>query len=174
MTDPKFDELTPDAASKDVRESELGKGQRKEGAQKPRAGLSINDTIAGQANMSVGGRGVDVSGVSSGAGAGAGGTNLTPGDAGGGSPAPTIVPGSQSTGMTPRGITGTDEIPTTRLDRDASSPSRDEVAERAYHCWHQRGCPHGSPEIDWDRAEQELRDERSAGKSAAASAGRER
>jgi hypothetical protein len=32
----------------------------------------------------------------------------------------------------------------------------DEIAPLAYEYWHQRGCPDGSPEIDWLRAEQEL------------------
>lgn len=38
-----------------------------------------------------------------------------------------------------------------------SDPTYDEIARRAYQCWHERGCPDGSPEIDWSRAEQELR-----------------
>jgi hypothetical protein len=29
------------------------------------------------------------------------------------------------------------------------------TASRAYEFWQQRGCPHGSPEIDWYRAERE-------------------
>lgn len=37
-----------------------------------------------------------------------------------------------------------------------SDLSHDEIAQRAYQCWHERGCPHGSPEIDWTRAEEEL------------------
>lgn len=31
-----------------------------------------------------------------------------------------------------------------------------EVAELAYQFWQARGCPDGSPEEDWFRAEQEL------------------
>jgi hypothetical protein len=49
-------------------------------------------------------------------------------------------------------------------------PTPEEIAARAYRCWHERGCPHGSPDIDWTRAEQELRTERQ-GKSAAAALG---
>lgn len=43
-----------------------------------------------------------------------------------------------------------------------TDPSYDEIAQRAYHCWHERGCPDGSPEVDWTRAEEELRSERRA------------
>jgi hypothetical protein len=32
------------------------------------------------------------------------------------------------------------------------------IAERAYELWEARGCPHGSPELDWIQAEEELRD----------------
>ena len=32
-----------------------------------------------------------------------------------------------------------------------------EIAALAYHLWHARGCPVGSPEIDWFQAEQQLR-----------------
>ncbi|MDQ2944985.1 MAG: DUF2934 domain-containing protein [Acidobacteriota bacterium] len=31
-----------------------------------------------------------------------------------------------------------------------------EVRERAYSCWQERGCPVGSPDEDWLRAEREL------------------
>jgi hypothetical protein len=34
--------------------------------------------------------------------------------------------------------------------------ANEEIAPLAYEYWHQRGCPDGSPEIDWLRAEQEL------------------
>lgn len=33
----------------------------------------------------------------------------------------------------------------------------EEVARLAYQFWEERGCPFGSSEIDWWRAEQELR-----------------
>ena len=32
------------------------------------------------------------------------------------------------------------------------------IAARAYELWLARGCPNGSPEEDWFRAEQELQD----------------
>jgi hypothetical protein len=34
---------------------------------------------------------------------------------------------------------------------------RDEIAALAYQLWQARGCPYGSPEEDWLRAESELR-----------------
>ncbi len=36
------------------------------------------------------------------------------------------------------------------------SVSADQIAERAYFRWLERGCPFGSPEEDWIYAEQEL------------------
>ena len=118
--------------------------------EKPRSGLSINDTIAKDANLSVGSTGVDTSGVKAGAGAGAGSTYVTPG-ASGTSPAPEIVGGVRGSGMTPRGTVGTDQDATMRV------PTTDEVSARAYQRWHQRGCPDGSPEVDWREAEEELK-----------------
>ena len=35
-------------------------------------------------------------------------------------------------------------------------PERDEIAELAYQLWVKRGCPDGSPDEDWLRAEEEL------------------
>lgn len=42
-----------------------------------------------------------------------------------------------------------------------NEPAHEDVAVRAYQCWHERGCPHGSPEVDWHRAEDELRSNKS-------------
>jgi len=39
----------------------------------------------------------------------------------------------------------------------AAGATPDDIAVRAYQCWHERGCPEGSPEVDWHRAEQELK-----------------
>jgi Protein of unknown function (DUF2934) len=39
------------------------------------------------------------------------------------------------------------------------SPEREEIAQRAYELWCERGCPHGSPQEDWYRAERELSSE---------------
>ena len=35
-------------------------------------------------------------------------------------------------------------------------PSYEQIASLAYSLWQQRGCPDGSSEEDWFRAEQEL------------------
>ena len=37
------------------------------------------------------------------------------------------------------------------------APSPQQIAELAYQHWLVRGCPVGSPEVDWFRAERELR-----------------
>ena len=39
----------------------------------------------------------------------------------------------------------------------ASEPTRQEIAQLAYSFWEARGCQGGSPEEDWQRAEQQLR-----------------
>ena len=46
--------------------------------------------------------------------------------------------------------------PTTRTAPVAGEISRDRVAELAYFHWLKRGCPEGSPQEDWLRAEREL------------------
>ena len=38
----------------------------------------------------------------------------------------------------------------------STAPEPEEIASLAYRLWQQRGCPEGSPEADWLRAEQEL------------------
>jgi DUF2934 family protein len=35
--------------------------------------------------------------------------------------------------------------------------NQEEIAVLAYELWIQRGCPIGSPEVDWFRAEEELK-----------------
>ena len=42
-----------------------------------------------------------------------------------------------------------------------------EIATRSYELWQERGCPTGSPDIDWFRAEEELRGRYSNRQSAA-------
>jgi hypothetical protein len=104
MIDPKLNELPVDAEGDfaDIPEDSLTEEQRVERAKRAKAGLSINETIARDANQSVGARGVDSSGVESGAGAGAGLTQETPA-APGEPPAPDVVKGPRGSGMMPRG-----------------------------------------------------------------------
>jgi hypothetical protein len=110
MVDPKFNEI-PQEGGTITKEEREARGR----AKAPR-GLSINDTIARDANLSVGARGVDTSGVSAGAGAGAGSTVLTPTDTG--SPAPQFVPGNRGTGMTAKADAPSGETSTDRTDFD--------------------------------------------------------
>ena len=35
--------------------------------------------------------------------------------------------------------------------------NHEEIARLAYANWEARGCPHGSPDADWFRAEEEIR-----------------
>jgi hypothetical protein len=35
--------------------------------------------------------------------------------------------------------------------------THDQIAALAYALWHERGCPYGSPEVDWLKAERTLR-----------------
>ena len=38
----------------------------------------------------------------------------------------------------------------------APAPTQDQIAVLAYTLWQQRGCPDGSPDVDWLQAEAEL------------------
>jgi Protein of unknown function (DUF2934) len=38
----------------------------------------------------------------------------------------------------------------------ANTPTPEQIAVLAYELWQQRGCPDGSPDVDWLRAEAEL------------------
>ena len=49
----------------------------------------------------------------------------------------------------------------------AETVNTEEIAARSYELWQQRGCPLGSPEVDWFHAEDELRDRHSRTRSAA-------
>ncbi len=167
MIDPQLNKLPVEAEDKGKRpEDSLSEAERAERLRRSRAGLSVDDTIAANANLSVGSRGVDVSGVRSGSGAGAGMTRTTPGGAGE-SPAPNVSPAPRSSGTTPRGEVAPQQTPTMRMN---ARPAEDEIAARAYRCWQERGCPSGSPEEDWLRAEQELLAEQRTTRTAAASA----
>ena len=43
-----------------------------------------------------------------------------------------------------------------RKNSATAAPEPDHVAELAYTLWESRGCPIGSPEDDWFKAEHEL------------------
>ena len=69
MIDPKFNEL-PDETETGVKKAvPTGSADENRPERTARTGLSINDTIAGDASLSVGGRGADTSGVRAGSGA---------------------------------------------------------------------------------------------------------
>lgn len=38
-----------------------------------------------------------------------------------------------------------------------AEPSNEQIAALAYSLWHERGCPYGSPEVDWLNAERTLK-----------------
>jgi hypothetical protein len=156
MIDPKLNELAEKATPSSNNPSRVGvaEAEERQSAERPRPGVSVQDTIASHANLSVGGQGADTSGVRGGAGAGAGGTRLSPVTTGE-SPLPHVAPPATESVA---GILKTSVI---------SEPSYDEVAVHAYHCWQERGCPEGSPEEDWHRAERELLELRSLKASAA-------
>lgn len=42
----------------------------------------------------------------------------------------------------------------------------EEIATRSYELWQERGCPIGSPEVDWFQAEEELRNRRTRTRTA--------
>ena len=50
------------------------------------------------------------------------------------------------------------ESPQNATQNVISEPSNQrEISALAYELWIQRGCPLGSPEVDWFRAEEELK-----------------
>lgn len=112
MIDPKFNELPVEGEIEGIKIKE-------DAGELPSRGLSINETIAVEANKSVGARGTNTSGVSAGLEA---------------------------------------QDPSGRLDIEpVSFPfTQEELALRAFECWQERGCPVGSPDIDWKQAEQDL------------------
>lgn len=68
--------------------------------------------------------------------------------------------------MASRAITSDSKHPKHELATAATSTTHEasahklnpeEIAARSYELWQERGYPHGSPEIDWFRAEEELR-----------------
>jgi hypothetical protein len=47
-------------------------------------------------------------------------------------------------------------IPTTVLEEISRSEIEQEIAALAHKLWEDRGCPEGTPEEDWFRAEHEI------------------
>jgi hypothetical protein len=47
--------------------------------------------------------------------------------------------------------------PAAKKQTPATEPSREQIARLAEKYWAERGWPEGSPELDWLRAEQELK-----------------
>ena len=100
MIDPKLNEIPVDAEGDfaNRQESTLTEEEKAIRLKQTRAGYSVNDSIAANSELSDGSRGVDVSGVKTGAGAGGGSTNLTPARPGESSNTE-IVGGERGTGM---------------------------------------------------------------------------
>jgi len=173
MIDPKLNEI-PVKQSPSNLQSDSRTEAIPEHATQARQGLSIQDTIAGDNTMSVGGRGVDTSGVRAGAGAGAGTATVTPATRT--SPAPEIVPGARlnsagqsSIDRSDTGVPGTGHTESSQAGSSVKDePTQEEIAMRAHEIWLEQGCPSGSCESDWLRAEIELRRARRAGSRAAA------
>jgi hypothetical protein len=44
----------------------------------------------------------------------------------------------------------------TNTETSSELPENEQIAALAYTLWQARGCPEGSPDVDWLRAEQEL------------------
>jgi hypothetical protein len=53
------------------------------------------------------------------------------------------------------------------LFRQRGEPSAEDTLRLAYEYWQERGCPDGSPEIDWLKAEETFRARNAAGQDAA-------
>ena len=53
--------------------------------------------------------------------------------------------------------TAQSDIVEERAEPIETVPTHEEIAALAYDLWERRGCPIGSPEEDWIRAEQELK-----------------
>jgi hypothetical protein len=42
------------------------------------------------------------------------------------------------------------------MEEELETLTQESIAIRAYQLWQARGCPEGSPEVDWLQAEDEL------------------
>ena len=159
MIDPKLN-VTPDESSR----SSSGMPKSKDDAarlKKVSSSLSINDTVAGNANLSTGAGGVDTSGVSAGAGAGKGMTRIDSSDP---SAVTETVPGARGSGTSTLGSSNVQATEANFPADDAQSSS--EIEALAYQSWVDRGRPIGSPEVDWHTAVEQLRSRQAKGAGA--------
>ena len=62
--------------------------------------------------------------------------------------------------MDPKKVTDEPDVQTGQVEESA-------IAARAYECWQERGCPIGSDQEDWFRAEKELKHQTASGQTAA-------
>lgn len=63
---------------------------------------------------------------------------------------------SQATSLSSVEPLPAEPLPAQPLANDRPGPTHEEIVSLAYVLWQQRGCPEGSSEEDWFRAEQEL------------------
>lgn len=54
------------------------------------------------------------------------------------------------------------ETPAAPAEAPATPPTHEQIAALAKVLWEARGCPEGSPEVDWFEAEQRLREKQQA------------
>ncbi len=162
MIDPKFNELPVVPIE----------GEKVSAGPVPIHGLSINDTIAAEANKSVGAAGTNTSGVTLGLEEQDPSTRLdiepvmpVEGDEVYTDTPPTHMLSDDETTTSGR-VSSTPSPASDFEDRDFSSRfdiepvshpfSTEDVAALAYELWRERGCPMGSPGVDWLQAEQDL------------------
>ena len=65
---------------------------------------------------------------------------------------------SRALTVDPKGLKPETAASGTAQTEAPQSLSPDEIAARSYELWRERGCPMGSPEVDWFHAEDELRE----------------
>lgn len=53
--------------------------------------------------------------------------------------------------------TGTAVAPALEIQEMESQPTHEQIAALAHALWMERGCPDGTPDVDWFQAEEQLR-----------------
>ena len=51
------------------------------------------------------------------------------------------------------------------------APTHEDIERRAFPLWQERGCPLGSPDVDWQHADQEFSDDQTSDGDAGGMAG---